>query len=86
MLRPLERKEVAAPLRDGFLAAVLGGFESLADHAYLHHSLHVSAVFLRKVLARLLDTVAAGYRKLVRPARDAVDELHDVVLLAEIEV
>ena len=86
VLRSLERKEVAAPLRDGFLAAVLGGFEPLADHAYLHHCLHVRAVFLREVLARLLDAVAAGYRELVRPASDAVDEFHNVVLLAEVEV
>ena len=86
VLRPLERQEVAAPLGDGFLAAVFGSFEPLADHADLHHGIHISAVFFRKMLARYFNTFAAGYRKFVRSARDAVDQLHDVGLASEVEV
>ena len=86
MLRPLERKEVAAPLRDRFLAAVFGSLQPLTDHADLHHLFHIRAVMLGKVFARDLDALAAGDGELVAAVRDAVQQLHDVMLAAEVEV
>ena len=86
VLRSLEGEEVAAPLGDRFLAAVLGGLKSLADHADLHHFFHVRAVMLGEVFTRHLDALAAGDREFVFAVGDAVDELHDVGLLSEVEV